>query len=277
LFVKWLNDHALLILSLGCVIAEAEPDADITFETLRDPTQYRDRGVEKVPSLIDLPLKPLGWVAVVSGVDDSTETLREVPSIDEDRSSDHVAVEIVPLTVAKEESVDDAVGELHNWIIAETSETAPDSVTGTGVCTARATSDASLTYKDAFVSVTLLFAATEGASVLLFDQRMSGRGKRHWYKLLERVTAMMVVPFTVAPLRLLETTPTQVPAHSSVEASEIRISVTAGLDPMAAPISRHPAAAGGLLVTPSNMSTIRAAALTAMDARASGPETLGTA
>jgi hypothetical protein len=113
--------------------------------------------------------------------------------------------------------------------------------------------------------------------MLVFDQRISGREKRHWYKLLARVTAMMVVPFTVAPLRLLETTPTQVPAHSSVEAPVIRISVTAGLDPMAAPIRGHPAAAGGLLVTPSNMSTIRAAALTAMDARASGPETLGTA
>jgi hypothetical protein len=57
----------------------------------------------------------------------------------------------------------------------------------------------------------------------VFDQRIRGREKWHWYKLLERVTVMTVVPLTVALLLLLlllETTPMQVPAHCSVEASQ---------------------------------------------------------
>jgi hypothetical protein len=76
-------------------------------------------------------------------VDRSREILSEAPvKNDEERPPDRVAVTIVPLTVAEEESVD---GGPHSCIAAEMSETAPDSVTGIGVCTARATSDASFT------------------------------------------------------------------------------------------------------------------------------------
>jgi hypothetical protein len=89
---------------------------------------------------------------------------------------------------------------------------------------------------------------------------------------------MTVVPLMVALPLLLETTPTQVPAHSSVDAPQMRISVTAGLDTIADPISGQPAAAGGFFAaTPSNMSTMRAAALTAMDAMVSCPRTVGVA
>jgi hypothetical protein len=110
-------------------------------------------------------------------VSDPKETLGEAPVNDGERPSDHVALATVPLTVAKEETVDDAVCGSHSC--TETSETS-GSFTAMGVRTERATSDASFTYKIALVNATLLFAATDGASALLFAHRISGRGKRHW-------------------------------------------------------------------------------------------------
>jgi hypothetical protein len=98
--------------------------------------------------------------------------------IDDDRPSDHVDVPTVPLRVAKGEGVNVAVSGSHNCIMAKSE--APDAATGIGVCTERTTSDASFTYKCAFINATLLFAATDGGSVLLLDHKISGREKRHW-------------------------------------------------------------------------------------------------
>jgi hypothetical protein len=125
--------------------------SSIVAETVNDDVSESERvPVAKVCALIVPPSWDMlvVWVteAAVEVADGSKDTLGDAaPVYEEDRPSDHVAVATVALTVVKEEeTVDDADSGIgpQNCIMAEMLETAPDSVTGTGVCTARATSDA---------------------------------------------------------------------------------------------------------------------------------------
>jgi hypothetical protein len=138
-------------LDKGASVRDTERISSFAAETVHDDVES-DRVLvgAKVRSLLVVPPSDLLIVRLAEAVmvvDCSKEALREAPVNDEDWPSDHAAVDRVPLTVAKVvESVDDTVGcGSHNCIIAEMSVTAPDSVTGFGVCTERATSDASFT------------------------------------------------------------------------------------------------------------------------------------
>jgi hypothetical protein len=147
---------------------------------------------------------------------------------DDKRLQDHERV-----TVADTNSVSlrEAVCVAHNSISGSAE---PNHATATGTSIAAETEETTFLNTLTFESVTLLLAASRGASAVSFVHRMRGRRMEkelHWYRPLPVIP--IVVDRAFPPIMR----PTHVPAHTSLEPSKIRMAVTFGLESAEMPIS----------------------------------------